>query len=115
MNPDYQNKALPKVQGMSSEEMFPNKPDPMAVDIVSKLLKYDPNERIKPYQALMHPFFDELRDKELSLPNGNCIPDLFSFSPKELHDMGGNSRDALIPSWYDPMSSPGFHIIRTDN
>lgn len=112
MNPDYQNKQLPKVMGVGWENMFDNNPDPLAVDLVAKMLTYDPSKRIGLYKAMTHPLFNELREDELTLPNGNCIPDLFSFTEKEKQEMGGECRDVLIPEWYDPLKSPGIHVLR---
>ena len=83
MNPDHKDKRLPKVMGQGFNNLFPEEADPQAVTLVSQMLQYDPNNRIGLYQAMASPFFHELRDEELSLPNGNCIPDLFSFSPQE--------------------------------
>jgi glycogen synthase kinase 3 beta len=37
------------------------KPDPEFIDLISKLLKYPPRERLKPLEALLHPYFNELR------------------------------------------------------
>ena len=31
--------------------------------------------------ALIHPFFDELRDPNTRLPNGRILPPLFNFKP----------------------------------
>ena len=90
MNPDYQNKQLPIVEGIPWESMFSDNIDPLVTDLISKMLRYNPEERISLYKALTHPLFNELREPDLVLPNGNCIPDLFSFSQKELSDMGGN-------------------------
>ena len=36
--------------------------DPNAVDLIEKFLKYDPKERIDPFEALLHPFFNELKN-----------------------------------------------------
>ena len=76
-----------------------------AVDLVSRLLQYSPNLRctavsIKHFilgnplhlpmifvsslwqlEALVHPFFDELRDPNSRLPNGRSLPHLFNFKP----------------------------------
>jgi serine/threonine protein kinase len=60
--------------------MFDKDVDPLVIDLISKLLVYSPSKRIKPYEALAHPYFEELRDRNLRLPNGNCIPDLFNFT-----------------------------------
>jgi glycogen synthase kinase 3 beta len=32
----------------------------------------------------LHPFFDELRDKNTKLPNGNALPELFDFTKEEI-------------------------------
>jgi hypothetical protein len=32
-------------------------------------------------EALVHPFFDELRDANTRLPNGRFLPPLFNFKP----------------------------------
>jgi serine/threonine protein kinase len=80
MNPDYQNKQLPRVVGVGWDNIFPEHVDRKAVEVVSKMICYDPKERIPIYRALTMPFFDELREEGLLLPNGNCIPDLFNFS-----------------------------------
>lgn len=34
-------------------------------------------------EAMQHPFFDELREKETSLPNGRPLPPLFNWQPEE--------------------------------
>jgi glycogen synthase kinase 3 beta len=52
--------------------------------LISKILVYNPERRLKPLEALLHPFFDELRDKNTKLPNGNPLPDLFDFSREEI-------------------------------
>ena len=52
--------------------------------MISKILVYNPDRRLKPLEALLHPFFDELRDKNMKLPNGNPLPDLFDFSQEEI-------------------------------
>ena len=49
------------------------------IDLIGKLLVYNPERRLKPLDALMHSFFDELREESTKLPNGNPLPDLFEF------------------------------------
>lgn len=50
----------------------------------------------------MHPFFDELRDKNTRLPNGNPLPDLFEFQKEEISSTTPAVMETLIPSWYQP-------------
>jgi len=52
--------------------------DPLAIDLLSKVLLYAPLERIKPIQALAHPYFNELRSQSFKNSIEN-IPDLFNF------------------------------------
>ena len=53
---------------------------------ISKLLVYQPDMRLSPYKALCHPFFDELRNPHLVLPNGKKIPKhLFQFQECEIN------------------------------
>ena len=40
---------------------------------VSRLLQYSPVRRYSALQALTHPFFDELRDQSVTLPNGAAL------------------------------------------
>lgn len=35
----------------------------MIIDLIKRMLVYQPNKRIKASDALTHPFFDDLRDK----------------------------------------------------
>ena len=64
--------------------MFKNKAGDKAIDLISKWLRYKPLERLSPLESLAHPFFDELREPGLKLPNGRPLPPLFNFTDKEL-------------------------------
>lgn len=58
--------------------------DPLYIDLVSKLLVYEPSLRLSPYKALCHPFFDELRDLDTVLPDSKPLPGhLFKFEECE--------------------------------
>lgn len=112
MNPDEPKRSLPRVIGQGWDNIFPEYVDRQSVDLVSRMLKYDPTERIGIWQALAMPIFDELREDGLLLPNGNCIPDLFNFTEEEKADMGSEElREVIIPSWYNPLTSPGTHVV----
>lgn len=90
--------------------MFQPKTDPLALDLLSRLLVYDPVKRIKPQDALDHAYFDELRQQSTRLPNGNCLPDLFNFSEcklieiymfvEEMNTLGIDKMHELVPHWY---------------
>uniref|UniRef100_A0A0E0C009 non-specific serine/threonine protein kinase n=1 Tax=Oryza meridionalis TaxID=40149 RepID=A0A0E0C009_9ORYZ len=48
-------------------------------------------------EALVHPFFDELRDPNTRLPNGRFLPPLFNFKPHELKGIPSDIMAKLIP------------------
>jgi serine/threonine protein kinase len=64
---------------------------------VSRLLQYAPQKRYTPYQAMTHPFFDELRDPATVLPNGKPLPPLFNWLPGELDDQPEDILSKLRP------------------
>jgi len=79
MNPNYSEFKFPQIKAHPWNKVFRSRTPPDAIDLISKLLVYNPERRLKPLEALLHPFFDELRDKNTKLPNGNPLPDLFEF------------------------------------
>lgn len=83
MNPEYINKKIPRKEKSPLSEYFPKEADPQIVDLIERLLQYNPYKRINLYDAMALPVFNELRENGLQLPNGNCIPDLFDFTEKE--------------------------------
>ena len=56
--------------------------------------------RLTPEQALMHPFFDELRDEEVytRLKREYQIGDLFDFRGRG--EVRGTTLERLVPKWY---------------
>ncbi|KAF9577745.1 regulator of ime2, partial [Lunasporangiospora selenospora] len=92
MNPNYMEHKFPQIKPHSFSKIFRSKTPQDALDLISHLLEYTPNSRYTPIQAMVHPFFDELRLPETRLPNGKDLPPLFNFTPLEL-----SSRPDLIP------------------
>ena len=68
-------------------KIFDANTDIDALDLLSKMLVYEPDKRIRPIDALTHPYFDELRDEGMVFPHGNLMPDLFNFSQFEVKDV----------------------------
>lgn len=60
--------------------MFRPRTAPEAIDLVSKLLEYTPAARLSAVEAMVHPFFDELRTEGARMPNGKTFPALFDFT-----------------------------------
>jgi len=87
MNHTYTEYKFPQIKGSPWSKVFRMRPQE-AIDLVSKLLVYTPTNRLKPFEALAHPFFDELRTPGLTLPNGKPLPALFNFSDIEIKECG---------------------------
>jgi glycogen synthase kinase 3 beta len=88
MNPKIREKIkLPQKNSIDWKKFFGNKiNNDEFIDLVSKLLVYEPTVRLSPYEALCHPFFDELRNLDLNLPNGKKLPNhLFEFKTCEIN------------------------------
>ena len=59
-----------------------------AIDLISALLEYTPTQRLSAIDAMIHPFFDELRAPDCRFPDSRHaagatkeMPKLFDFSP----------------------------------
>ena len=85
MNPNYTEFKFPAVAARPwAKALAAARPPADAVDLVSRLLRYAPGARCAAHEALAHPFFDELRQPGVALPNGRPLPPLFDWLPGEL-------------------------------
>jgi len=103
MNHTYTEYKFPQIKGSPWSKVFRMRPQE-AIDLVSKLLVYTPTNRLKPFEALAHPFFDELRTPGLTLPNGKPLPALFNFSDIEIKE-AGSYLSAILPQGASSESS----------
>ncbi|KAI5480776.1 protein serine/threonine kinase [Pseudohyphozyma bogoriensis] len=84
MNPSYSSHTFPQIKPVTMSKLLPRASE-HALDLLSKLLTFDPNERMSACEAMTHPFFDELRIPSTIQPNGKPLPpELFNFTPHEL-------------------------------
>nr|GLL29399.1 shaggy-related protein kinase alpha-like [Ipomoea trifida] len=97
MNPNYTEFKFPQIKAHPWHKIFHKRMPPEAVDLVSRLLQYSPNLRCSALDALTHPFFDELRDPSIRLPNGRFVPPLFNFKPHELKGVPTETIVKLVP------------------
>uniref|UniRef100_A0A5B7A2P7 non-specific serine/threonine protein kinase n=2 Tax=Davidia involucrata TaxID=16924 RepID=A0A5B7A2P7_DAVIN len=97
MNPNYTEFKFPQIKAHPWHKVFHKRMPPEAVDLVSRLLQYSPNLRCTALEACAHPFFDDLRDPNASLPNGRPLPPLFNFTSQELAGTSPDLRQRLIP------------------
>lgn len=100
MNPNYTEFRFPQIKPHPWTRVFRQRTPQDAIDFVASLLVYEPLNRPKPLEALLHPFFDQLRDQSCKLPNGDPLPELFNFSTEEINSAGPELIDRLTPSWY---------------
>ncbi|OZJ02757.1 hypothetical protein BZG36_03345 [Bifiguratus adelaidae] len=84
MNPSYVDHRFPQIRACPFNKVFRSRTPPEAIDLITKLLDYTPSKRLTSSDAMVHPFFDELRKPETRLPNGRELPALFDFSAHEL-------------------------------
>ena len=86
MNPKIHISKLPNIAHKLWKDVFKDKTDDqLFIDLVDKLLVYEPNKRLTPYQALNHPFFDDMKKKDFKLPNGKGLPKhIFQFKECEI-------------------------------
>ncbi|MFS7931096.1 putative shaggy-related protein kinase NtK-1 CMGC-GSK family [Helianthus anomalus] len=97
MNPNYTEYKFPQIKAHPWHKIFHKRMPPEAVDLVSRLLQYSPNLRSTALEAMIHPFFDELRDPATRLPNGRVLPPLFNFKPHELKGVAADMVTKLVP------------------
>lgn len=65
-------RALPPRLPRHLGDVFPEAP-PDALDLLGKMLRFDPDERLTPLQALQHPYFADLYSPE-SVVAGSALP-----------------------------------------
>lgn len=99
MNPDYNEYRFPQIRPLPWDKVFRHRTPKEAIDFVSTLLVYDPLSRPTPLGALLDPFFDELRNQNTVLPNGQPLPPLFNFTPEECQQEPEVVKK-IIPDWY---------------
>jgi glycogen synthase kinase 3 beta len=91
---------LRKFKAKPMAQIFPNTPKDL-LDLLGKMFVHNPKKRLTPMEIMAHPFFDELRNKDVCINNGKyVIPNLFDFSEKEIsRSKQGNLWTKIIPEW----------------
>ncbi|KAJ0705049.1 putative protein-serine/threonine kinase CMGC-GSK family [Helianthus annuus] len=83
INPNYNDFRFPQIKAHPWHKVFHKRMPPEAIDLASRLLQYSPTLRCNALEAIAHPFFDELRQPNVHLPNGRPLPPLFDFKQEE--------------------------------
>jgi glycogen synthase kinase 3 beta len=104
MNPNYMEHKFPQIKPHPFNKVF-RKADANAIELISCLLEYTPTERLSAIDAMVHPFFDELRLPTTRFPdsrhpNGPVkdLPTLFDFSRHGLFSPYLNCSSQLMSS-----------------
>lgn len=90
MNKNYMEHKFPQIRPHPFSKVFRPHTASDAIDLISRVLDYTPTARLSAVEALVHPYFDELRQPPPSgqsaqlLPNGRPFPPLFDFTREEL-------------------------------
>ncbi|GAB7357790.1 hypothetical protein MBLNU459_g0609t2 [Dothideomycetes sp. NU459] len=107
MNPNYMEHKFPQIKPHPFNKVF-RKADPNAIDLISKLLEYTPTQRLSAIDAMVHPFFDELRDPSTRFPDSRHsggatkdLPELFNFTHHEL-SIAPQLNHQLVPAHVRP-------------
>jgi len=122
MNPEYQQTKFPFVKPLSWRAVFAavsyenRAVSDNALDLIAKFLVFAPKRRIQSFDALGHPYFDELRDPDTRLPDGNKLPPLFNFTHDELQYAESKGiKDKIIPKWYiQPNENDNSIVVQHD-
>jgi len=103
MNPNYPTyEFTPAVAPLPWEKVLRDwHSSKEACDLVSQLVRYDPNSRLPPLQVLLHPYFDDLRSMEKPQHRN-----LFRFLPDELLWCTRAEREKLVPQWCRTKEEP---------
>jgi len=108
MNPEYTQTHFPVVKPLPWKIVFAgvsyeNEPVPDdAIAFLSCLLKFTPNERLRAFDCLAHPYFDELRLETTKIPHGGKMPPLFNFTNEEIKIAKKKQiLNKLIPKWLE--------------
>ncbi|KAK9463985.1 kinase-like domain-containing protein [Lipomyces oligophaga] len=117
MNPNYMEHKFPQIRPHPFSKVFRKGPQE-AIDLISRLLEYNPNQRLSAIEAMCHPFFDELRDPETLLPDTRHptnpprqLPNLFDFTVHELSIAPGLNKK-LVPAHARPaLLEQGIDIL----
>jgi glycogen synthase kinase 3 beta len=105
MNRNYTEFKFPQIKPHPWHRVFRNRTASDAIDLVSKMLRYSPTERIRPMEGLAHEYFDDLRNPNCRLPSGKPLPPLFNFSEVEFHAAGAFASKILPRDEFEELSS----------
>lgn len=96
MNPNYTDFKFPQIKAHPWEKVFRAGTPPEALALTACLLEYTPTKRTMIFDALAHPFFNELRQPGCTF-EGKPLPALFNFTADEMNINPG-LMETLLPA-----------------
>ncbi|KAK7042421.1 Pkinase-domain-containing protein [Favolaschia claudopus] len=100
-SPEIQLRDLPQYPKMNLGQVLP-KASPAAIDLLERLLKFDPSERISAADALSHPYFTEQANAAPAPPPGSMAPPNFNFPHPNRHQQPQHA-NVLQPRTNQPL------------
>jgi len=104
MNKNYNQFQFPQVKPLPWGTVFRSiqyKSQPVpdsALDLLQSMLVFHPDMRTKPFAALGHKFFNQLREPDTRLPNGQDLPSLWNFTEEEKALIKKGSYPRILPA-----------------
>ena len=95
MNPNYAEHKFPQIKAIPLYKVF-KKEDEYTVDLLTNILKYDPNERFTPLQCLCAPYFDELRFTDGGTKINEMISELKLLDFDSITELGYLNEEELV-------------------
>ena len=95
-------KSTKGIKAKNFADILPNCPSEI-IDLISKILIYNPKKRLTAVEVMAHPAFDDLKNKETYNSDKYVIPNIFNFTQEEINGRRFNAElwKKVIPSWSD--------------
>ena len=93
-------KSTKGIKAKNFADVLPNCP-PEIIDLISKILIYNPRKRLTAVEIMAHPAFDELKNKDTFNNDKYIVPNIFNFTQEEINGRRFNAETwkKVIPSW----------------
>ncbi|OMJ74655.1 hypothetical protein SteCoe_26366 [Stentor coeruleus] len=97
MNPFFEGYKFPHVKVKSWNQVLEHA-DELTISFLKRLVCYSPQSRPSALEALLDPFFDEIKVQGAVLPDGNNLPPLFNWTKEELQNR--ELIEKIEPRWH---------------
>ena len=93
-------KSTKAIKAKNFADVLPNCPQEI-IDLISKILIYNPRKRLTAVEVMAHPAFDELKNKDAFNNDKYVVPNIFNFTQEEINGRRFNVETwkKVIPPW----------------